>query len=64
MDTDKLAKHVLEMRKYIDGLPEDKVEQYGRQALEVISDYPLYAASSNITYTDAILVAMVLNEEV
>lgn len=59
-----IKKYAAEMRKAIDAMPRKMVEQAGEQALELISDYPLYAATSNITYTDAILIAVVLGEEI
>jgi hypothetical protein len=32
----------------------------GEQAMKIISDYPLYASTSNITYKEAIAIAKIL----
>ena len=37
---------------------EEKVKLAGQDAMEYISDYPLYAGTSNITYDEAIMVAL------
>lgn len=37
---------------------EDEKRKIGQKALDCISDYPLYASSSNITYEQAIIVAI------
>lgn len=34
--------------------------ELGEIAMELISDYPLYACTSNITYDEAILIASIL----
>lgn len=48
----------------IDAMPKKIVEQAGEEAMEFIGDYPLYASGlSNITYAEAILIALVLGKE-
>lgn len=37
---------------------EDKLKKAGDDALSYISDYPLYASTSNISYDEAIMVAL------
>lgn len=59
-----IKKTMEQMRKAIDDMPSKMVAQAGKQALEFIGDYPLYASTSNIGYTDAILIATVLGEEI
>lgn len=64
MAQSSMQKTVEKWRKAIDAMPKKMVEDAGKEALEIISDYPLYAATSNITYTDAILIALVLGKEI
>lgn len=56
----KIEKHFERMRAMIDSMPSEMVVRTGKKALEFIGDYPLYACTSNIGYTDAILIALVL----
>lgn len=37
-------------------------QEYGEKALELISDYPLYACSSNISYGEGIVIATVFGD--
>lgn len=39
-------------------------EQLGELALELISEYPLYASTSNVSYEEAIEVAKVLYPDI
>lgn len=41
----------------------DNLKKVGEVALKKIADYPLYAATSNISYTTAIMVAVVCGYE-
>ena len=43
-----------------DNLDDKAKKTLGNKALTLISDYPLYASSSNITYEEAISVALIL----
>ncbi len=45
----------------INTLDDKERERLGKQALNAIGDYPLYAATSNISYDDAIAVALITN---
>jgi len=45
----------------INTLDDKERERLGEQALNAIGDYPLYAATSNIDYGDAIAVALITN---
>lgn len=45
-------------KKYPQG--EEITSKVGQQALDFCSDYPLYASSSNITYQEAIAIALML----
>lgn len=38
-------------------------EELGKKAMEYISDYPLYASTSGITYEEAIAIANVLDKD-
>lgn len=58
------TQHISEARKIIEAMPKKMVEQAGEEALEFIGDYPLYGATSNITYEDAILIAVVLGKDI
>lgn len=59
-----IQKQINKWRATINGMPKKMVEQAGEEAMEFIADYPLYAATSNITYEDAILIALVLGKEI
>lgn len=37
-------------------------EELGKKAMKYISDYPLYASTSGITYEEAIAIASVLSK--
>lgn len=59
-----IQKQINKWRATIDAMPEKMVEQAGEKAMEFIGDYPLYASGlSNITYAEAILIALVLGKE-
>jgi hypothetical protein len=58
------TQHISEARKIIEAMPKKMVEQAGEEALEFIGDYPLYGATSNIAYEDAILIAVVLGKDI
>ena len=60
----QMSKQIDKWRATIQSMPKKMVEQAGEEAMEFIADYPLYAATSNITYEDAILIALVLGKEV
>lgn len=40
-----------------------KIKELGDKAMQYISDYPLYASTSGISYEEAIAIAKVLNPE-
>lgn len=58
MDYNKLWKGTRNLAVVCENLPNK--EELGEKALTLISDYPLYASMSNITYGEAIAIAMVL----
>lgn len=59
-----IQKQINKWRATINSMPKKMVEQAGEEAMEFIGDYPLYASGlSNITYEEAILIAMVLGKE-
>ncbi len=60
----KITTQMDKIYRQIKEMPERMVEQAGEKAMEFISDYPLYAATSNITYEEAIMIALVLGEEI
>ena len=60
----KITTQINKIRNQIADMPPRMVEQAGQKAMEFISDYPLYAATSNITYEEAIMIALVLGEEI
>lgn len=60
----KIQKQLEEWRAAMKSMPKKMVEQAGKEAMDFISDYPLYAATSNITYEDAILIAIVLGADI
>jgi hypothetical protein len=41
-----------------------KQNEEGEYAMEIISDYPLYASTSGITYDEAIAIAKIITEGV
>lgn len=53
-----------EWRKAMKKLPKRMVKQAGEEAMAYISDYPIYATTSNISYEDAILIAIVLGADI
>ena len=58
-----IRKDINNWRKAIEAMPEKMREQAREKAMELISDYPLYVSGlSNISYTDAILIALVTGE--
>lgn len=62
MTTTKDIQHLAdELVQLISTLDEKELERLGEQALNAIGDYPLYAATSNIDYIDAIAVALITN---
>lgn len=60
----KITTQMDKIYRQIKEMPERMVEQAGEKAMEFISDYPLYATTSNITYEEAIMIALVLGEEI
>lgn len=60
----QMSRQIEKWRALIKDMPERMVKQAGEEAMEFIADYPLYAATGNITYEDAILIALVLGKEV
>ena len=44
-------------------LPKKEKEKYGRRAMEVLEDYPLYASTCGISYEEAIAMALICGEE-
>lgn len=59
-----IQKQINKWRATIESMPDRMVQQAGEEAMEFIADYPLYAATSNITYEDAILIALVLGKDI
>lgn len=51
------------VQKTIGQLDKRTLAEWGDKALEMISDYPLYASSSNISYEEAIIIAMIIFED-
>lgn len=60
----KITTQMDKIYRQIEDMPENMVEQAGEKAMEFIADYPLYASTSNITYTEAIMIALVLGKEI
>lgn len=55
---------IWEAMEKVDGMSSEEKEKIGQKAMEEIADYPLYASGlSNITYDEAILVALVMGRE-
>lgn len=64
MAKSSMQKQIEKWFQTIAAMPEKMVEQAGEEAMEFIGDYPLYASGlSNITYAEAILIALVLGKE-
>ena len=60
-----MLKQIKKMLATINSMPDKMVEQAGSEAMEFLQDYPLYASGTdNITYEEAILIALVLGKEV
>ncbi len=51
---------IYEASEKVDGMSLEEKEKIGAKALELIGDYPLYGATSNISYGEAIMIALVL----
>lgn len=51
---------IYEASEKIGGMSSEEKTKIGDKALELIGDYPLYGATSNISYDEAILIALVL----
>ena len=49
-----------EVRERISGMTKEEQEKIGQVALEIVGDYPLYGVTSNISYDEAIMTALVL----
>lgn len=60
----KIETHIKQMKKAIDSMPSEMVKQAGKKAMEWLADYPLYACTSNIGYTDAIIIAVTLGAKI
>ena len=60
-----IEKQIEQWRATIKKMPRKMVEQAGEEAMEFISDYPLYVSGTdNITYEEAILIALVMGKEI
>ena len=60
-----IEKQIEQWRATIKKMPRKMVEQAGEEAMEFISDYPLYVSGTdNITYKEAILIALVMGKEI
>ena len=59
----KIETQINNIYAQIQAMPKRMREQAGEKALEFIADYPLYGATSNITYDEAILIAIALGKE-
>ena len=61
----KITTQINKIRNQIADMPKHTIEQAGQKAMEFIGDYPLYASGlSNITYEEAIMIALVLGDEI
>ena len=60
---DMAWERVSEAIEKVDGMSREEKEKIGLKAMELISDYPLYASQSNITYEEAILIAFIIERE-
>lgn len=62
------AKEIMELvdqlREKVNELTREQMVEYGKPALELVGDYPLYGAMSNIGYDEAILIELILGEEI
>lgn len=64
MDTKKAITDLVdELRAQVNELSRDEIGKYGDIALGHLGDYPLYGATSNISYDEAILIDLVLGED-
>ena len=52
---------IYEASEKIEGMSSEEKVKIGDKALELIGDYPLYGATSNISYDEAIMIALVLS---
>lgn len=60
---DMILDKVSEVREKVDEMSPSEKESVGEKALQFIGDYPLYGATSNISYEEAIVVALCLGGE-
>lgn len=59
---DELVMNLMaQAEEFLNNIPDD--EELGQAAMDFISDYPLYASQSNITYREAIAIAILLGME-
>lgn len=61
---ENIIQKIEELRSEINELSGEELKEYGSMALELVGDYPLYGAMSNISYDEAILIELILGEEV
>ena len=54
---------VYEASEKVAEMSSEEKEKIGDKALEIMGDYPLYGATSNISYDEAILIALVTHRE-
>lgn len=54
---------VYEAIEKISGMSSEEKQKIGDKAFDYIGDYPLYASGSNITYDEAILIALVVGRD-
>ena len=60
----KLSTKIDDIYKDLALVPKKMIEQAGEKAMDIIADYPLYASGlSNITYEEAIAIALVLRKD-
>lgn len=54
---------IYEASEKIEGMSSEEKGKIGDKALELIGDYPLYGATSNISCDEAIMIALVLGRD-
>lgn len=57
----ELQQDIYKVLTELEKIPKEERTKIGEKALECCGDYPLYGATSNITYEEAIIITMLTN---
>lgn len=57
----KIQSDIFAILAELEKIPKEEREKVGEKTLGCCGDYPLYGATSNITYEESIIIAMLVN---